>query len=65
MASRVRYAFFGCGLSIGFGKQRENLDLVFFFLIQEAKSPRLGWVRPYLVESTVSRPICEVKQPQA
>ena len=23
------------------------------------------WVRPYLVESTTSRPICEVKQPQA
>jgi hypothetical protein len=25
----------------------------------------LFWVRPYLVENTVSRPICEVKQPQA
>ena len=24
-----------------------------------------SWVRPYLVENTVSRPICEVKQPQA
>ena len=23
------------------------------------------WVRPYLAESTISRPICEVKQPQA
>ena len=23
------------------------------------------WVRPYLVESTTSRPICEVKQLQA
>ena len=26
---------------------------------------RLCWVRPYLVESTTSRPICEVKQLQA
>ena len=25
----------------------------------------LSWVRPYLVENTTSRPICEVKQPQA
>ena len=25
----------------------------------------LFWVRPYLVENTISRPICEVKQPQA
>lgn len=24
-----------------------------------------NWVRPYLVENTISRPICEVKQPQA
>ena len=35
------------------------------------KTPTLGhdfsrsWVRPHLAESTTSRPICEVKQPQA
>jgi hypothetical protein len=28
-------------------------------------APPRPWVRPYLVENTVSRPICEVKQPQA
>ena len=27
--------------------------------------PRFSWVRPHLAESTTSRPICEVKQPQA
>ena len=31
------------------------------------KAPRVPghWVRPYLVENTTSRPICEVKQLQA
>lgn len=28
-------------------------------------SSKATWVRPHLVESTTSRPICEVKQPQA
>ena len=30
-----------------------------------APPPAHRWVRPYLAESTISRPICEVKQPQA
>ena len=50
---REHFSFRGRGRQKGFG----------LYCIQAFVSR--CWVRPYLVENTVSRPICEVKQPQA
>ena len=45
--------------------QRSNLNQRPCYLPLRANLILHHWVRPYLVESTTSRPICEVKQLQA
>jgi hypothetical protein len=49
-------------LCIHIHRKREVLCIHMAFA---ASTLLLCWVRPYLAESTTSRPICEVKQPQA